>query len=43
LGCGEVSLYMRKTEVIKRLEAGQIPGVMCTVCKGRKFSLKVLR
>lgn len=43
LGCGEVSLYMRKTELIKRLEAGQTPGVMCTVCKGRKFSLKVLR
>ena len=39
LGCGEVSLYMRKTELIKRLERGGPSGVICTVCGGKKFKL----
>ncbi|MBQ8830472.1 MAG: SprT-like domain-containing protein [Oscillospiraceae bacterium] len=39
LGCGEVSLYMRKTELIKRLEKGGPSGVICTVCGGKKFKL----
>lgn len=43
LGCGEVSLYMRKGDIVKRLEEGKGAGVMCTICKGKKFSLKILR
>lgn len=39
LGCGEKSYFMRKTELIKRLEKGGASGVICTVCKGKKFSL----
>ena len=39
LGCGEVSLYMRKTELIKRLERGGPSGVICTVCGGKRFKL----
>ena len=39
LGCGEESLYIRKTELIKRLEAGGPSGVICTVCKSKKFKL----
>jgi len=39
MGCGEMSLYMRKTELIKRLEKGKASGVICTVCGGRKFKL----
>lgn len=41
--CGTESLYMRKGDVVKRLEKGRNPGVICTVCKGRKFKLTVLR
>ena len=41
LGCGEVSLYMRKTELIKRLERGGPSGVICTVCGGKKFKLSL--
>lgn len=43
VGCGTQSLYMRKGDVVKRLEKGRNPGVICTVCKGRKFKLTVLR
>ena len=39
LGCGQQSFYMRKTELIKRLEKGGPSGVICTICKGKKFSL----
>ena len=39
VGCGEESLYMRKTELIKRLEKGGPSGVICTICGGKKFKL----
>ena len=39
MGCGEQSFYMRKTELIKRLEKGGASGVICTVCGGKKFKL----
>lgn len=41
--CGAVSLYMRKGEIIKRIESGKKTGIICTKCGGKNFKLTVLR